>query len=95
MATVPVSILKARLSEFLRRVRAGDTLVVTDRGSPVAIVTPLPEGEYEGAMDGLIEQGLIRPPRAALPDGFWRRPRPSDPSGRCSASALEERAEGW
>ncbi len=28
MATVSVSVLKARLSEFLRRVRSGDTLVV-------------------------------------------------------------------
>ncbi len=95
MATVSVSVLKARLSEFLRRVRSGDTLVVTDRGSPVAIVTPLPKGEYESAMEALIEQGLVRPPSAALPDDFWGRARPKDPSGRCGAAALEERAEGW
>ncbi|HIF05400.1 MAG TPA: type II toxin-antitoxin system prevent-host-death family antitoxin [Gemmatimonadetes bacterium] len=95
MATVSVSILKSRLSEFLRRVRAGDTLVVTDRGAPVAIVTPIPEGDHEGAIDVLIERGLVRPPRAVLPDDFWDRPRPKDPSGLCSAAALEERGEGW
>ena len=95
MATVSVSILKARLSEFLRRVRAGDTLVVTDRGAPVAIVAPLPEGEHEGDMNALVEQGLVRPPITALPEDFWSRPRPKDPSGCCCAAVLQERAEGW
>ena len=95
MATVSVSLLKARLSEFLRRVRAGDTLVVTDRGAPVAIVAPLPEGDYESAMNALVEQGLVRPPIAALPEDFWRQPRPKDPSGCCCAAVLQEQAEGW
>jgi len=95
MATVSVSILKARLSEFLRRVRAGDTLVVTDRGAPVAIVTPLPAGEYEGDVNALVERGLVRPPSAALPEDFWGRPRPKDPSSCCCAAVLQERAEGW
>ncbi len=95
MRTVSVSALKARLSEYLRRVRAGDTLVVTDRGSPVAIVAPLPRGDYESAMNALVEKGLVRPPSAALPDDFWNRPRPKDPSGRCVAAIVEERAEGW
>lgn len=95
MATVSVSVLKARLSEFLRRVRSGDTLVVTDRGAPIAIVAPLPEGEYEGAMNALVEQGLVRPPIAALSEDFWIRSRPKDPSGCCCAAVVQERAEGW
>ena len=95
MATVSVSVLKARLSEFLRRVRSGDTLVVTDRGAPVAIVAPLPEGEYEDDMNALTEQGLVRPPITALPEDFWSRPRPKDPSGCCCAAVVQERAEGW
>ena len=95
MANVSVSVLKARLSEFLRRVRAGDTLVVTDRGAPVAIVSPLPEGDFDSTMNALIEQGLVRPPSAALPGDFWSRPRPKDPSGRCRAAVLQERSEGW
>ena len=95
MSSVPISVLKARLSEYLRRVRAGDTLVVTDRGAPVAIVAPLPEGEFEGVMEELVEQGLVRPPSAPLPDDFWNWPRPRDPSGHCAAAFLKERAEGW
>ena len=95
MAIVSVSLLKARLSEFFRRVWAGETLVVTDRGAPVAIVAPLPGGEYESAMNVLVEQGLVRPPGAPMPEDFWRRPRPKDPSGRYSALIAQERAEGW
>lgn len=33
--------LKASLSRYLRRVRAGETIVVTDRGRPVARIVPV------------------------------------------------------
>ena len=35
--------LRQRASELLRRVAAGETLEITDRGRPVALLTPLPE----------------------------------------------------
>jgi prevent-host-death family protein len=38
---VGVRELKARLGEYLRTVRAGKTLVVTDRGQPIAELRPL------------------------------------------------------
>ncbi|HLG20789.1 MAG TPA: type II toxin-antitoxin system Phd/YefM family antitoxin [Bdellovibrionota bacterium] len=36
MKTVPVSQLKSRLSEYLRKVGQGARFVVTDRGKPIA-----------------------------------------------------------
>ncbi|MCI0586188.1 MAG: type II toxin-antitoxin system prevent-host-death family antitoxin [Planctomycetes bacterium] len=46
MKTVRIAELKANLSAYLRRVRAGDTLVVLDRETPVARVVPFePTGE--------------------------------------------------
>ncbi len=39
---VGVRTLKAHLSEYLTRVRAGEEVIVTDRGLPVARITPLP-----------------------------------------------------
>jgi antitoxin (DNA-binding transcriptional repressor) of toxin-antitoxin stability system len=36
MTTVGVRLLKARLSEYLRRVRSGEVILVTDRGRVVA-----------------------------------------------------------
>jgi prevent-host-death family protein len=47
--TSSVSALKAHLSENLRRVAHGETLVVTDRRKPVARIIP-----YE--MDDLVEK---------------------------------------
>lgn len=41
--TVGARELKARLGKYLRTVRAGKTLIVTDRGEPVAELRPLEE----------------------------------------------------
>jgi prevent-host-death family protein len=38
MATVGVRELRQRASELLRRVEAGETIEVTDRGRPVAVL---------------------------------------------------------
>ena len=95
MPSISVSQLKARLSECLRVVRSGDTLVVTDRGTPVAMVSPLPPGENEGPMASLIERGLVTPPMKSLRDDFWDLPRPSDPEGLGLKAVLQDRASGW
>jgi prevent-host-death family protein len=41
-ATVGIRELRQNLSVYLRRVLAGETLEVTDRRRPVALLTPLP-----------------------------------------------------
>ena len=41
MQTAAVSELKASLSEYLGRVKAGEDILVTDRGVPVAKLVPL------------------------------------------------------
>jgi prevent-host-death family protein len=40
MTTVRIAELKARLSEYLRRVRRGQTLTVLDRETPIAHIVP-------------------------------------------------------
>ncbi len=40
MAQVRVAELKARLSEYLRRVRRGQTVTVLDRDTPIARIIP-------------------------------------------------------
>ena len=42
--------LKARLSEYLRLVKAGHEVVVTERGVPVARVVPLDAAERDKAL---------------------------------------------
>ena len=43
MTQVGVRELRQRASELLRRVEAGETFEVTDRGRPVAVLAPLPD----------------------------------------------------
>ena len=50
MATVGIRELRQRASELLRRVEAGETIEVTDRGRPVAVLAPLPEAEPLGRL---------------------------------------------
>lgn len=60
--------LKVRLGTYLRRVRQGHRLVVTDRGQPVAELRPL--GGEAGAESVLVEleaRGVVtRPTRERL-----------------------------
>lgn len=42
--------LKQNASEVVARVRAGDSIVVTDRGTPVARMVPISEFTIEGAI---------------------------------------------
>ena len=43
MASVGVRELRQRASELLRRVEEGESIEITDRGRPVAMLTPLPD----------------------------------------------------
>ena len=43
MVSVGIRELRQRASELLRRVAAGETIEVTDRGRPVALLSPLPQ----------------------------------------------------
>lgn len=56
---VGVRDLKQHLSEYLRRVSAGETLQVTDRGVPVALITPV---LADDPLARGVEEGWIRPP---------------------------------
>ncbi|HXI18655.1 MAG TPA: type II toxin-antitoxin system prevent-host-death family antitoxin [Chloroflexota bacterium] len=47
---VGVRELRQNLSVYLRRVEAGETLRVTDRGRPVALLGPLPGGAQRPAL---------------------------------------------
>ena len=94
--SVPVAVLKARLSEFLRKAKAGETVIVTDRGRPVARLGPL-EGApaVSGRLQQLVEAGLARRPLRAPELAVSEMRRPADPEGRSLEAILEERADGW
>lgn len=93
---VSVGRLKARLSEYLKRVRAGAPVVVTSRGTPIARLVPLAgDPAAEGRVAELARKGLVRVPRAPLDADLLTTPGPPDPEARSLDAVLEERAEGW
>lgn len=65
MSTVGVRELRQRASELLRLVAHGETIEITDRGRPVALLTPLPDA---GPLQRLRSAGEVRPAQAGLDD---------------------------
>jgi prevent-host-death family protein len=81
---VPVTELRAHLSEWLDRVRGGEEVIVTDRGAPVARMLGMSATAtlQRLAADGVIGRDVSarRPMATGHP-----RPRPRQPvSGRVS-----------
>lgn len=54
--------LKTRLGRYLRRVRQGNTLVVTDRGQPVAELRPVRRTGRETVLARLEAEGSVTRP---------------------------------
>ncbi|HMG44385.1 MAG TPA: type II toxin-antitoxin system prevent-host-death family antitoxin [Acidimicrobiales bacterium] len=50
--------LRDNLSRYIERVRGGDELVITDRGSAVARIVPVEGGRR---LDRLVAEGLVTP----------------------------------
>jgi prevent-host-death family protein len=95
MKTAPVAELKANLSRYLSRVKAGEEVLVTERGTPIARLVPVsPIAEAEDDLRELVRQGLVRLGTGRLPRNFWKLPRPRDPEGRLVQALLKEREEG-
>ena len=44
MTSVGIREFRQRASELLRKVENGETIEITDRGRPVALLSPLPQG---------------------------------------------------
>ena len=96
MKTTTVSKLKASLSEYLRSVKAGEEVLVTERGRPIAKL--IPSASSKSLPDHLLEmekQGFVKLGSGKLPKGFWNLPRPKDPKGLVVKAVIREREEGW
>jgi prevent-host-death family protein len=87
MKSATISELRARLSEYIRCVKSGEEILVTERGKPVARLVPVGDTPNDDArrMD-LIRRGILRPgkgkitredyqdlPLASVPDDVIRR----------------------
>ncbi len=96
MEAAGIGELKARLSAYLARVRAGEEVLVTDRGRPVARLVPVlsSDGEMDSELGELARAGVVRIGSGTLPSDFWDRERPEDRDGAVRAALLDERRAG-
>lgn len=68
MRTVAIAKLKAGLSGYIESVKAGEQVVVTNRGRPVALIVPIdPNISLDARRAELIAKGLVRPGLGPIP----------------------------
>jgi prevent-host-death family protein len=87
--------LTNRLSEYIRAVRRGERVQVTDRGEVVAELMAPSAGKAESLEDGLAaleRRGLLRPPRMPGRARYPRQPRTVRP-GTAQRLLDEERGD--
>lgn len=68
---VTITTLRAELAHWVARARAGEEVLVTERGVPVARLLPVQTGSI---IERLTREGLLsRPPRSSRPMATGRR----------------------
>jgi antitoxin (DNA-binding transcriptional repressor) of toxin-antitoxin stability system len=98
MKTVGVKQLKARLSEYLRLVRSGEVVLVTDRDEVVAELrptsrqVPAPAGSDE-VLQGLAERGEVTRAVRERAGWTWRVRGLGLPAGTADALLGDVRAD--
>lgn len=84
MAAIGVKELKARAGELIRRIEAGERILITKRGRPVAAMVPVedPESFYDRVLEVVVapslraaEKDLVAGRAVSLREWSKRRPR--------------------
>lgn len=84
MKQVRIAELKARLSEYLRAVRRGETVAVLDRETPIAQIIPIP-------VHGRLALHIRKPAPGAAPLSRVPLPKPAKLNVDVVQLLLEER----
>lgn len=95
MQTTTVSQLKTSISAYLRQVKAGEELLITEHGRPVARL--LPVADIASLPEHLAEmerKGLLKRAKKSLPENFWDLLRQADPKAAMRSAVSREREEG-
>jgi prevent-host-death family protein len=91
MKKASITETKNQLSALLDRVRHGETVLIVDRGRPVARLEPASgggAGDPEGRLLRLERQGVVRRARATLSKSFLGRKPPRGGRGASISKAL-------
>lgn len=97
MKTASISQLKNSLSAYVDQVKAGESMLITDRGVVVARLEPAAaRPDPEGRLERLERAGIVRVGRGAPPVDLLSSPGPRTLDGSSIVELLlEERRSGW
>lgn len=88
MERIGIRELRQNASEYIKRAELGETIELTDRGRPVARLTPIPPG---GVLERLLAEGKAHPAkRDLLAVG---PPLPAKPGGTPLSHIVDELRE--
>lgn len=98
MKRASITEAKNSFSKLIDGVKAGQPVLIMDRGHPVARLEPVTgvDADDTGRLAQLIREGVVRPSRGpGLPKSFFSEPLPRGKPGISILDALlEERREG-
>jgi len=96
MKRASISEAKNRLSALLEKVKQGQSIVIEDRGVPVARLEPITAvPDPGGRLARLERQGFIRRAKTPLDMSLLRTPPPAASGGPSASEILiEERRDG-
>ncbi len=66
METITISGFKAKISEQLRKVRAGASILIADRETPIALVSPIAEEPRARIRKPKVEKFAPLPPPSSI-----------------------------
>jgi prevent-host-death family protein len=90
-----IAVVKARLSELVRRVKAGNEVVITERGVPVARLVGLEPAERRATRrDRLARSGAITPGKGRVRRSLQTPPEGQSAGAEVLSALLAERDEG-
>ena len=86
---------KNRLSAYLQMVRKGEEIIIKDRNTPVARISPYGTGALSEEERQLVASGVMKLPKNRTNwKKFWQMPAPNLGADEALRAILEEREDG-
>jgi prevent-host-death family protein len=95
MKSVNLAEFKNRLSAYLQMVRKGEEIIIKDRNTPVARISPYGTGALSEEERQLVASGVMKLPKNRTNwKKFWQMPAPNLGADEALRAILEEREDG-
>lgn len=94
MKKASITEAKNGLSALIDRVKGGASVLIVDRGRPVARLEPVTRAGDDGRLERLVRDGIVRPARVVFPKALIAAdpPRPKRNASAVRALLDERRA---